>query len=361
MLFKSVLTAALVGSAIAQQHQHHEHHQEKRDAVTVTEVNVVEVTVQGNNPIPTSVAVAQPSLSTLSTITTGSPTISNAPAPPASSVESVSIPVASQPASTGVGAAGAKGVTYSPYSNSGGCKSSSQIASEVSALSGFDVIRLYGVDCNQVEAVLAAKASHQQIFAGIYFMNSIVADIQTLTTAVNNNGGWSNVITVSIGNELVNGGQATPSQIGQYVATGRSALQAAGYTGPVVSVDTFIAVINNPDLCQYSDYIAVNAHAFFDGGVVASDSGNWLLEQLQRVSTACGNSKSVLITETGWPSQGETNGQAVPSTSDQEAAISSIKSVCGNDAILFNAYNDLWKAPGAFNAEQWWGIFGSSS
>ena len=50
---------------------------------------------------------------------------------------------------------------------------------------------------------------------------------------------------------MVNAGSATPSQIKAYVEEGRKALKAAGYTGPVVSVDTFIAVINNPDLCDY--------------------------------------------------------------------------------------------------------------
>ena len=59
--------------------------------------------------------------------------------------------------SGGVGSGGAKGITYSPYSDNGGCKSESQIASEVAKLSGFDVIRLYGVDCSQVEAVLKLK------------------------------------------------------------------------------------------------------------------------------------------------------------------------------------------------------------
>lgn len=38
--------------------------------------------------------------------------------------------------SGGVGSGGAKGITYSPYSDNGGCKSESQIASEIAQLSG---------------------------------------------------------------------------------------------------------------------------------------------------------------------------------------------------------------------------------
>lgn len=349
MLFKSALTAALVGAAVATplQHQHHDH-QGKRDVKVVT--NIVTVTA-GNAAQPAPTTATQPPLSTLQTVTTGTPAIAESVIPSSAGTETA-IPV---PSAGSSGSSGAKGVTYSPYSDNGGCKSSSQISSEIAELSGFNIIRLYGVDCNQVEAVLAAKSKSQKVFAGIYDVSNIESGIESLASAVKSSGSWDDIYTVSIGNELVNGGQATASQIAQYVATGRSALKAAGYSGPVVSVDTFIAIINNPELCEHSDYIAANAHAFFDGNVDAEGAGEWVLQQIQRVSSAC-NGKNVMITETGWPSQGETNSKAVPSKSNQKAAVASIKSSCGNDVLLFTAFNDPWKAPGAFNAEQYWGI-----
>ena len=156
--------------------------------------------------------------------------------------------------------------------------------------------------------------------------------------------------------DRVNSNQATPSQVGQYIESGRSALKAAGYSGPVVSVDTFISVINNPELCDYSDYMAVNAHAYFDKNTVAQDSGKWLLEQIQRVWTACDGKKNVIITESGWPSKGETYGVAVPSKENQKDAVSAITSSCGSDTFLFTAFNDYWKADGAYGVEKYWGV-----
>jgi exo-beta-1,3-glucanase (GH17 family) len=70
---------------------------------------------------------------------------------------------------------------------------------------------------------------------------------------------------------------------------------SAGYTGPVVAVDTFIAILNNPSLCDASDYIAANAHAYFDGGVSASGAGAWVAQQASKLSSLCGG-KDVLIT-----------------------------------------------------------------
>ncbi|ODV82423.1 glycoside hydrolase family 17 protein [Suhomyces tanzawaensis NRRL Y-17324] len=333
MLFKSLATAALAASAFAAplQHQHHQH--QERDVVT----KVVVVTAGGEvSSVPT--------------------TVPEAPSGSSSSAPSGSDSSVPQPSSSGSFSGGAKGITYTPYSNSGGCKSAQEVASDLKQLSGYEIIRIYGVDCDQVSSVLAGKAAGQKVFAGIFNMNSISSDVQTLASAVKAApGGWDNIHTVSIGNELVNSGQANAGQVAGYVAEGKSALKAAGYSGPVVSVDTFIAVMNNPALCEHSDYIAVNAHPFFDGGIAANNAGKWVLDQIQNVALTCG-SKSVLITETGWPHQGQNNRDAVPSKSNQQAAISDIKSKCGDDVLLFSGFDEAWKADGAYNVEKYWGF-----
>ncbi|CCH60496.1 hypothetical protein TBLA_0C07050 [Henningerozyma blattae CBS 6284] len=262
-------------------------------------------------------------------------------------------------ASSGDFSASAKGICYTPYTDQGGCKSSSEVASDLQTINSYSTLRLYGTDCNQVANVMQAKASGQKLFLGIYDVSDIQGSVDAIKSAVEAYGSWDDVMTVSVGNELVNGGQATPSQVGQYVATARAALSAAGYSGPVVAVDTFIAIINNPELCQYSDYMACNAHAYFDQYTTAQDAGPWVLEQIQRVYTTCGGSKSVTITETGWPSKGETYGVAVPSKQNQRDAIDSISQTCGNDVFLYTTFNDYWKADGPYGVEKYFGIYSS--
>jgi exo-beta-1,3-glucanase (GH17 family) len=230
------------------------------------------------------------------------------------------------------------------------------VKSDFSKLQDYSLIRLYGVDCNQVENVLQAKGDNQQLFLGIFFMDQIEQGINQMANAISTYASWDCVNTVSIGNELVNSGAATPAQIGSYVSTGRSLLKSHGYNGPVVSVDTHVAIINNPELCEHSDYIAFNAHAYWDGSVVGADAGPWLLLQMQRVWSACGQSKSTLCTESGWPHQGQANGIAVASSEEQHAALSSISSTCGTDTIVFNAFDDMWKNPGPKDVEQFWGF-----
>lgn len=367
-LLKSVVYAALAATSLADVHHAHRREADPEPAMEyVTVYNTFYVTAGQEAAAAQTAAVKTTSSEVSAAVSTSeapaAPVTSSSSSAPAaahttspeytSSSTSSSAPASSS--SSSVGSGGAKGIVYSPYTNSGGCKSSDSVKKDLAQLSGYDIIRIYGTDCNQVANVYAGKASNQKIFAGVYDVSDIDSELETLHSGLN--GDWSVVETVSIGNELVNDGKATVSDISGYLSTARSKLSSLGYTGSVVSVDTFIAVINNPGLCNLSDYMAVNAHAYFDGGVTSSQAGSWANEQIDRVWSACSGKKSVTIVESGWPSQGATNGKAVCSESDQEAAISSLKSTIGNDVFLFSAYNDLWKTAGE---EQWWGIYGTS-
>lgn len=374
-ILSALAASAYVGNVVARpiQHQHNVH--DKRDVVVVTQTQIVTVggsaqTVQDVHPassvsrsqytsapqvVPTS--TASPAETTAAETSEASSTeVSTTAEETSTSASSTSSTSAAETSSSGSFNANLKGITYSPYSDNGGCKSADEVASDMEKLGEYGLVRLYGTDCNQVENVFKAKADGQKLFLGIFEVNAIEQCVSTIKSAVESYGSWDDVHTVSVGNELVNSGQATPSQIKDYVNSARSALTSAGYSGKVVSVDTFIAVINNPELCEYSDYMAVNGHAFFDGFIEASGSGDWALLQLQRVWSACNGKQDVLIAESGWPSKGDSNNVAVPSKSNQKAAMDSISEKCGDSVIGFNAFNDMWKQPGPFNAEQYWGI-----
>ena len=221
------------------------------------------------------------------------------------------------------------------------------------------MIRTYGTDCDQVSTILkAASAKGMKIMAGVYDIDQASSETQALIDAAQGN--WDAVDTVSIGNEYVNNG-GDPSAVVAAVKSARSALQAAGFNGKVVTVDTFNQLIDHPELCEVSDFAAANCHAFFDANVSADQAGQYVKEQAQRVSQACGG-KTTVITETGWPSNGQTNGAAVPSEANQKTAISSLRSAFSDNVVLFSAFNDLWKSDfdGSFGAEHYWGIYGNA-
>ncbi|CAK9683085.1 unnamed protein product [Candida parapsilosis] len=263
-------------------------------------------------------------------------------------------------------AAGSKGITYSPYKKDDQCKSASEVADDIAKLSSYELIRLYSTDCSGIENVLAAMGSSQLLYLGLWNIDtqSVQSGLSEIKSAISTSSrGWSSVHTIAVGNERVNAGEATVSQMQDAVDTARQWLKsnAADYTGYVVTVDTLVAYVANPQLCEMSDYLAVNSHPYWDGGVDPSDSGSWLEQQISNLQSVCGTSKDVLITETGWPTQGDAYGSCVPSVANQVAAVKSIKSSLGSKVIMFTMYNDYWKDPGAYNVEQHWGLYGDPS
>ncbi len=269
------------------------------------------------------------------------------------------------PQAADAGGSGLPGVTYSPYNSDGTCKSAGQVLSDFQQLSGmYGLIRVYGTDCDQVNSVMAAAGSiNVQMMLGIFNLDDLDTQVSQLVQGVNNNGGWARVAAVSVGNELVNNGQATPAQVVGAVTSARQSLRAAGYQGPVVTVDTFVAVQKNPSLCDNSDFCAMNIHPFFDANTDASSAGDFVTRQVANTRQVLANpNQRIVVTESGWPWQGSANGAAVPGKDNQATAVDSIRSTYGSlnpsDLILFTAFNDLWKtaAPGTFYAEQYWGM-----
>lgn len=313
-------------------------------------------TSDASAPAPTPTSTTDTPTTLVTSVSAAPPAYSTSATPPARP-SSAAAP-SSSAASSGSLISG-HGISYSPYNSDSSCKTQAQINEDISRVDGYSLVRIYGTDCNQTAMVNAAALSKgMQVMASVYDITSVQSEIQSIIDA----GNLDNIHTVAVGNEGVNDGTYTVDAVVSAIGQARSQLQAAGYTGNVVTVDTFVAMIANPQLCEASDFAAANCHAFFDGGVTAQDAGNFVVSQAQRVSQACGG-KDTVITESGWPSAGEINGVAVPSAQDQQDAIASLKSAFSSNLVVFDMYNDYWKenSEGTFGAEQFWGIYGDSS
>ena len=73
-------------------------------------------------------------------------------------------------------------VAYTPYNADQSCKSTSQVAADFQKISGYEVVRLYGTDCNQVGNVIAATHGSVKLLLGIFDINSIQSEVQTIAS-----------------------------------------------------------------------------------------------------------------------------------------------------------------------------------
>lgn len=292
---------------------------------------------------------------------------SQASALQSSNVASTDAPTSTQDADSGENSGNAQvgaepagmGICYDMINSQTQCKDPNTINTEFSFLKsqGYGIVRVYDIGCPVGDYTAAATQSGLKLMIGINSIANLQGDLGKLIDMVGGN--WGAVDTVYIGNELVNTGQASAGQVAGAVSTAKGTLSGAGFSGSVITVDTFNVMMIDPTICSTSDYCGTNAHAFFDPNTAASGAGAFLLNAYNKVLAANGG-KKVVITETGWPYQGSTNGQAVPSAEDQKAALDSIRASSSSmgSVFLFQAYDAGYKQPGPLGVEQFFGIYG---
>lgn len=260
------------------------------------------------------------------------------------------------------------GVTYDPFTGAQGstrCKTEQEIASEFDKMKDYKSVRIYGMGCDIIPLAMKNVIKNgQKLMAGAYLSTRGTGEdlgqvIQTLKSAVDEHAGgnWDVVQLFSVSNERVNDHDMTASAVVDAINRARGQLRGLGYNGPVGAVETVPATIDNPAICEASDVVMVNCHAFFDVNTVAEDAGPFVKSEIERVKSAC-NSKRVVVTESGWPHQGDPNGEAVPSPENQRKALDSIRSTFDSDIFIHNAFDSTWKSDWAssFNAERFWGV-----
>ncbi|KAG6846434.1 hypothetical protein H0H93_013995 [Arthromyces matolae] len=102
--------------------------------------------------------------------------------------------------------------------------------------------------------------------------------------------------------------------------------------------------------------------AFYDGNTAAQDAGNFLQNTvIPSLTQACPNAH-IIISETGWPSDGSPNGAAVPSFENEASAVASLNCAAkaeGAVSVYAFEYDDsTWKASqGADANEQSFGLY----
>ncbi|KAF3916581.1 hypothetical protein ABW20_dc0102938 [Dactylellina cionopaga] len=270
------------------------------------------------------------------------------------------------------------GIVYSPYHDDGTCKDQATVASEVKtvlAAGSYNWLRIYGTDCEQVTNVLtAAYANGAKVMLGIYDiaddakfqteLSTLISGVKAANKASNkDDDDWSGVAFISVGNEVVNQHSSDAETWVQtalkYAATTRAAVKAAGYTGSVGNTDVWFWYKNFPALCGTDKLVTINMHPFFDQSCDVAGSGAFLKTHLAEVQAACGADKEVIITETGWPTAGDKNFNAIPGKAQQAQFLQLAADNLDMPYVLLTAYDEGWK-PATPSVERHWGILGTS-
>ncbi|CRG91669.1 hypothetical protein PISL3812_08719 [Talaromyces islandicus] len=303
-------------------------------------------------PVQTTTAVPPPAPATTTSTSTSA---SSAPAPSNTG---------SAPGGSSLGQVPNYAITYTGYSpEDSNCLSAGQVKSDLQKIkdNGFHAVRLYSTDCDQLETVASqAIELGMKVILGVFIKaggvstaTSQVSDIVTWGTA----NGWKDIEFIVLDNEAVIDGYISAEDLAGFVTAAKSTIKAAGYDGKF----TISEPLNEwqqygSTFCEVVDFASSNIQAFFNGGVTAEQAGSFVAEEVAILRKICPQSDVVFVGESGWPTEGNTNGAAIPGVSEQKAAMDGIRKECGTFTAQFSFSSDKWKQPGAYGVEQFWGL-----
>ena len=157
-----------------------------------------------------------------------------------------------------------------------------------------------------------------------------------------------------VGNEVLLRNDLTVQELLNYIGRVKEVLPdiEVGY------VDAYYKFIEHPELVEACDTILVNCYPFWEGYHI--DQATIYLNHMYKVTKDIAKDKPVIISETGWPSEGDHINNAAPS---QENALKYFINATkwankkGVELYYFSSFDESWKIHHEGDVGQRWGIW----
>jgi len=158
----------------------------------------------------------------------------------------------------------------------------------------------------------------------------------------------------AVGNEVMYRKDLTEDQLLEFIVKVKNELPGI----PVGYVDAYYEFERKPRITNACDVILANCYPFWEGCSLEY-SLLYIKDMYQRALKA-GNGKKVIITETGWPSQGTNLYGAVPSDENFMKYFINIQNWSKVDSIdihYFSSFDESWKVGAEGDVGAYWGLW----
>lgn len=160
----------------------------------------------------------------------------------------------------------------------------------------------------------------------------------------------------AVGNEVLLRGDLSENEIIAYINQVKEALK--GLNIPVCYVDTYYEYSRRPNLVAASDIILTNCYPFWEGSSIENSLHQ--LRQIHAITQKIANGKEIIITETGWPSQGEKVQKADPTKLNAMKYFIQMQEWAQKEDITlfhFSSFDESWKVKIEGELGARWGIW----
>lgn len=158
----------------------------------------------------------------------------------------------------------------------------------------------------------------------------------------------------AVGNEVMYRKDLTEDELLGFINKVKEALPGVtvGY------VDAYYEFSHRPKITEACDVILCNCYPFWEG--CPFENSLDYMKQMYYQAKAAGNGKETIITETGWPSQGENLRGAVPGEKSARDYFINTQLWSANDNIpvfYFSSFDESWKVGSEGTVGAYWGIW----
>ena len=165
------------------------------------------------------------------------------------------------------------------------------------------------------------------------------------------------VDVAAVGNEVLYRHELSDDELIEYIERVKKEVPEV----PVGHVDAYYEFSAKPHITPACDIISCNCYPYWEGTSI-DDSFNHMRQMFQSVLNVA-NGKRVLVTETGWPSNGESLRGAVPS--HQNALKYFINTQLWSkdhniEVFYFSSFDESWKKGAEGEVGAYWGIWDSN-
>ena len=165
-----------------------------------------------------------------------------------------------------------------------------------------------------------------------------------------------NVDVAAVGNEVLYRNDLTLDELVGYINRVREAL--VGLNIPVGYVDAYYEFSRHPILVESTDVVLANLYPYWEGCPIEYALGH--MQAMYGSVVDASQGKTIIITETGWPSQG---GGLKGAIASEEAAmkyfIDAVRWTNTNDIPIFyfSSFDESWKTGDEGDVGAYWGLW----
>lgn len=158
----------------------------------------------------------------------------------------------------------------------------------------------------------------------------------------------------AVGNEVLYRKELTEAELLEYINQVKQQIPGT----PVGYVDAYYEFTDRPDITEACDVILANCYPYWEGCHI--DYSFLYMKEMYQQAVKAGNGKKVIITETGWPTDGgafEASEASMPNFLKYFANVQQWAQNEDVELFYFSSFDESWKTGDEGDVGAYWGIW----